>query len=128
MPRWWAAAMLAVSMSGCGDSHEAVATQQIANLKELTAILREVKDSDSLNSSEAKIEARAGVYRETARRGKALSSPSDAELQRLSEKIGELQSSLRAFQAEAARVAALPGGPEFIERIQKQAGMTGAAR
>jgi hypothetical protein len=128
MPRFWAGAIFAAMTLGCRDSHQAVVDRQIAHWSELTAILKTVKDDDTMQAAQGQIEARLNDFRDTVRRAKALPPPDDGVRLQLSAKAGEMQKAIRAFQVEAARVAGLPGGPEFIERIREAAGMKDPSR
>jgi len=108
----------AFCLAGCRDAYQAVSDEQIANFKEMTAILSAAKDPSSIEAAEVQWMARVRQFREASRRARELPPPEDeATVQRLREQAPAMQAAVKALAKEMGRVRELPGGPEFLERI-----------
>jgi hypothetical protein len=111
--------LLAAALSGCKDRYKDVIDQQVANWKEITGVLREVKDRQTMEDAEGKLFARASRYQEVSRQAKALPAPDEATLLRIDTDRPAMQVAIRDMMKELDRVKKLPNGPEFFERVQE---------
>lgn len=69
---------LAAWLTGCGDSHEAVADQTVAALNDLNEVLAGVTDKATADAAKPKIDAAAKQLGELKARAEALGQPSDS--------------------------------------------------
>jgi len=109
--------LAALVCSGCGDRYKDVADKQVANWKEITGILREVKDRDSMDEAEDKLLSKLDRFQEVSRQAKSLPPPDEATSLRLQAELPAMQSAVRDMLKEMERIKKLPGGPEFFERV-----------
>lgn len=112
-----ACAAAIASVVGCKDHYKDVADQQVANFTEFAAVLRDVKDQQTMDMAEDKLIARTAHFQATSRRAKGLTAPDEATLERLALEHAKMQAAIRNVHQEAARIKTLPKGPEFIERV-----------
>ncbi len=114
--------LLLAGASGCQDAHKVVAERQTANMNNVVAILREVKDGETMAVAEAKLMKHAADFRETSRRAKALAPPDADAAGRLEPQRKLIETAFNEYAVEARRVRSLPGGPEFLRQIHEVIG------
>ena len=112
-----ACALAIVSVGGCKDHYKDVAELQVANFTEFAAVLRDVKDQQTMDVAEDTLIARTAHFQAASRRAKSLADPDPATLERLAPEHAQMQAAIRKVQQEAARIKMLPNGPEFLERV-----------
>ena len=113
-------------MAGCRDRYKDVVEQQTANFAEFASVLRDVKDKASMDAAEDRLASRAATYLEASRQAKGLGPPDAETLERLASERKKMQTAVEQIAIEANRIKGLPGGPEFLDRVNELMG--GAAR
>jgi hypothetical protein len=96
-------------LSGCGDTHDSLAKQQIATLNEMADILATVKP---------KLKALAEKARDLKARSDKLGKLSEEEKKKLQEKYQkDSEAATKRVLSEVQRVATVPGGPEALKDL-----------
>src|SRR5262245_19935421 len=113
------AALLWMSIGGCTrtETYVSVLREQRAALEEATAILRGVRDAESLAEAKEKLASLQQRCDAVAVKAKKLGKPSDAMREELAEETYLLQRTFAAWQGEIRRVQALPGGAALLDDI-----------
>ena len=70
-----ACALAIVSVGGCKDHYKDVAELQVANFTEFAAVLRDVKDQQTMDVAEDTLIARTAHFQAASRRAKSLADP-----------------------------------------------------
>jgi hypothetical protein len=109
-------------LAGCGDPQREAIRGQIANFEELADLLAQAKDAPSMTAVEEKIEERMVAFQRAANRVGSFAPPDEKQAQAYQDEFGpRLKSAFDRYVAELRRIRALPGGPEFVDRIGKKA-------
>ena len=117
-----ASVVLLLSLSGCNDSHEAVAGDSVSTMKEMTSILEGVKDQASAQSAKPKLKALMEKMESISQRQAKLAAPTEAEIKAMDAKYGkEMEEVARKWQAQVMRVMFDPKiGPELQDIDMKK--------
>ena len=103
-------------VSGCGDSHESVINDSVKLMKEMTAILKTVKDEESAKAAKPKLKALSEKMEAIEKRSKALGEPTAEQQKKLEEKFKkENEKVVQEFFAEMMRVGVTPGLAQHLE-------------
>jgi hypothetical protein len=109
-------AMLA--LSGCSESHESLAAEAISILKDIADELSKIEDPASAEAAKPKLKTLGDRWRDNRQRrrnSKALSPKQMAVLER--EYGPQLESALKRYLAEVARVQRVDGGEEALGEL-----------
>jgi hypothetical protein len=107
---------LLVFLAGCGDSHEALMKDQIAVIRDLNAVLANVKDAETARAAKPEIEALGNRMKKLEDRAKALGEPSADQKKALEEKYqDEMMKEAMAMMGNMMKVGMNP-------EIQKELG------
>lgn len=127
MQRW---ALLAISaailltLSGCGDSHDAVAREGVATLKELSKTLEGVKDEASAKAASPRLNELADRMERLKERSDKLGKPSKETEEALKQKYqSEMQAVLPSLMGSMMRLAFNPNVAKHLpmDRFRNQA-------
>jgi hypothetical protein len=117
--------VVCVLVAGCGsDPYREAIRRQVANFEQLADLLAEVKDGPSMKAVEEKIADRMADFQRAANRAGKLPPPDPGRIGAYKDEFGEkMKAAIDRYQAETARIRALPDGPAFLDRVGKlQAG------
>ena len=133
--RCWALGMLGPALlvlgAGCARDQDYidVMNEQEEAWKELTAILRTVKDAPTLAEAKKTLDTKAEKYAAIAQKASALPKPPPAKVrERIEQNSFVLQRTLDHLKAETERVARLPGGADLLKQFESTKGLLSAVR
>ena len=108
-------------IAGCGESpHRQGIRKQVANMNELADLLAGVRDEPSMVEVQERIEERTASFQIAADAMRRLPSPELDQMERLAtEFAGPMQAAFDRMTKECARIRNLPGGPKFVDDVQK---------
>lgn len=123
-------AWLVFSLSGAKDQDylDVMNDQEVA-WKEMTEILKAVKDETSMTEAKITLEKSAEKYAAISRRANLLPKPPPRKVQeQLKQNSDVMEWTLRQLQKETSRIGKLPGGPEFLKQFESTKGLLNAVQ
>jgi hypothetical protein len=127
--RNWRLSLLSLVLVGCTREQDYydVMNEQQASWREITDILKTVKDPETMAAAQKSLKANAEKYAALAQKASALPKPPPAKvIERMKEEQFFMQGTLKILQAETERVSKLEGGPEFLKQYQSSKGLLSA--
>jgi hypothetical protein len=100
--------LISLCCVGCGggDTHESLAGEAKGVMKEMVAVLDNVKDEASAKAAQPQLKTLAEKMNDINARQAKLPAPSDADVKAMDDKHGkEMEEIGRKFQAHAMRIA-----------------------
>jgi hypothetical protein len=79
-------AALCLTLAGCGDTHDSITREMLAQITELNKILDGVKDEASAKAAAPRVERTATKLKEIQDRSTKLGQPSEAEMKAMKAK------------------------------------------
>lgn len=125
-----ASVVLVMLASGCAKEQDYydVMNDKVTALREMTDVLKTVKDAQTMAEAKGKLEENSERYAEIARRAKALPKPPKKVEDRMREEGFIVQATFDNLRAETARISRLPGGPEFLKKFSSTEGLFSAVQ
>ena len=120
--RAWVGLTLLLLPAGCadrGDEYLKVFREQKAAMGELAEVLEGVKSEKDLPAAKAELDERVAKFEAVARRAREMRPPPEDVVRRLEDERLLLERAARRLQEEVRRVAALPGGVEFLKQFER---------
>lgn len=120
---------LAFVLMGCSRDQDYldVVKEQQAAWREMTEILKTVKDAPTMAEAQKTLNANAERYAAISRKAQALPKPPPANvIERLKEDEYFMQATIKYLRAETKRVSELPGGAEFLKKFESTQGLLSA--
>jgi hypothetical protein len=117
-------ALLLLLVAGCDGTgaYRAVLRDQINALRETEQILANITDPATMESARVRLEKNHYLFEDIKERAQALPPPSAEVVDRLKEDAPQFQEALNRVQMEVRRVRGLPGGAEFLSKLDTAAG------
>jgi len=107
-------AMICVCLSGCKNDSEAAMSGMIDKIKDMTKILKDVKDKDSAIAAKPKLEALNKEMNEFMSQ-MMNKKVNEEEAKKASEKYkAEGEAAMNAWTAEMTRIAGIPGASQAL--------------
>lgn len=128
---WPVCLALVTLLGGCTRDQDYfdVMDEKEANVREITEILRSVKDAETMAQAKPKLELASEKDAETSRKANALPKPPPAKVkQRAEQQSFILQRTFDHLKVEAGRVSRLPGGEEFLKQFESTKGLLAAVQ
>ena len=125
------AAVLVFSLAGCTKEQDYldVLNDQQAALREMTEILKTIKDQQTMDQAKRTLRENAEKYAAISERANSLPKPPPPRVQeRMKQESGALAATLLHLRAEAKRVGDLPGGAEFLRQFKSTEGLMTAVQ
>jgi hypothetical protein len=110
-------------IAGCGvDAHREAIRRSVANFDQMADLLSEVKDEPTMKAVEEKIAQRHADFQRDADRARALPPVDPSRNETYEKEFGaKMRAAFKRYAEQRERIGKLPGGPEFIGRIDKLA-------
>lgn len=103
---------------GCGDSHESLAANAIAILKDIADELSTIKDSATSEAAQPRLKELGNRWRANERRVAEYKPPTTREMATLEKQYGaQLESAMKRYFAEVARVRRIEGGADALREL-----------
>lgn len=97
--------LLAACLSGCGDTHESLAQEQVSAMKDMVATLEGVKDVDSARAAKPRLKALSERMNKINEKMSKLKMPTEAQRKAMEAKHGqEMEQLMQKFVGAAMRI------------------------
>lgn len=123
--------VLAFFAAGCAKERDYldVMNEQQDAWRELTEVLKTVKDAETMTKAKTWLDENAARFAEISRKANALPKPPPAKVQeRMQEQSFVMNRTLEHLQTEVGRVGRLPGGAEFLKQFESTKGLLSAVQ
>jgi hypothetical protein len=105
-------------LSGCGNPHEARATEAIAILGSIADELSKITDAASAEAAKPRLAELGDRWRDNDRKQVKLKPPTTREMAALVKKYGaQFESANSRYDSERSRVKKIEGGPEALAAL-----------
>ncbi len=112
-------AFLSITLIGCGDSHEKVASDTKSEMNKFAEIVKGITDKKTAEEALPKFKAWAKAMKDLGERGKALEKPSDEEAKKFVEDMKEaVNAMIKAGLSLAKKAKEDPEIKKVIESIE----------
>ncbi len=114
-----ASVLLMLACNGCGgDSHESLGKEGLSTMKEMVAVLKDIKDEASAKSAKPQLQSLMEKLKSINVRQSKLPAPTEAEMKGMDSKYGkEGEEVSKQFTSEMMRVMFTPGAAAVLQDI-----------